>query len=60
MRPDRRLAADRARHPAAANAANSVLSPTAADANGNTAQIGTSGFVSNAVNDGTFEDRFGP
>jgi hypothetical protein len=43
-----------------ANAANSVLSLTATDANGNTSEIGSCGFVSAAVNDGIFKDGLGP
>lgn len=42
------------------NAANSVLSLTATDANGNTSEIGSCGFVSTAVNDGIFKSGFEP
>jgi len=38
------------------NAANSVLSLTATDANGNTSEIGSCGFVSTAVNDGIYKN----
>ncbi len=42
------------------NAANSVLSLTATDANGNTSEIGSCGFLSTAVNDGIFKNGFAP
>jgi len=42
------------------NAANSVLSLTATDANGNTSEIGSCEFVSTAVDDGIFKNGFSP
>jgi len=37
-----------------------VLSLTATDANGNTSEIGSCGFVSTAVNDGIYKYGFQP
>jgi hypothetical protein len=42
------------------NAANSVVSLTATDANGNTSEIGSCGFISTAVDDGIFKSGFEP
>ena len=43
-----------------ANAANSVLSLAATDANGNTSEIGSCEFISTAVDDGIFRNGFSP